>query len=178
MEALGSLGVRISLGRQLTNPATAGFFFQESMKKQSKRRARPASEPALVRLTTNPEIGIAERMAIQAMRGGWADYQNSYRVLADCHGILAIGLQRKKDTSLDGVMKLAMIAMLNVYDRYIKTKKVGATGDELQALELLVDVSEDYWKRQSASALELAIVQLRAVRERQMADAKQLKKAA
>jgi hypothetical protein len=95
---------------------------------------RPASEPALVRLATNPEIGIAERMAIQAMRGGWADYQNSYRVLADCHGILTIGLQRKKDTSLDGVMKLAMIAMLNVYDRYIKTKKVGATGDELQAL--------------------------------------------
>lgn len=148
------------------------------MKKQSKRRVRPASEPALIRLATNPEIGIAERMAIQAMRGGWADYNNSYRVLADCHGILAIGLQRKKDTSLDGVMKLAMIAMLNVYDRYIKTKKVGATGDELQALELLVDVSEDYWKRQSASALELAIVQLRAVRERQMADAKQMKKAA
>ena len=148
------------------------------MKKQSKRRVRPASEPALVRLSTNPEIGIAERMAIQAMRGGWADYQNSYRVLADCHGILAIGLQRKKDTSLDGVMKLAMIAMLNVYDRYIKTKKVGATGDELQALELLVDVSEDYWKRQSASALELAIVQLRFVRDRQIAESKQLKKAA
>lgn len=148
------------------------------MKKQSKRRVRPASEPALVRLATNPEIGIAERMAIQAMRGGWADYQNSYRVLADCHGVLTLGVKRKKDTSLDGVMKLAMIAMLNVYDRYIKTKKVGATGDELQALEVLVDTAEDFWKRQSASALELAIAQLRAVRERQMADAKQLKKAA
>lgn len=175
---MGSLGVRISLGRQLTNPATAGFFFQESMKKQSKRRVRPASEPALIRLATNPEIGIAERMAIQAMRGGWADYQNSYRVLADCHGVLTLGVKRKKDDSLKGVIQLAMIALLNIYDRYAKTQKVGATGDELQALELLVDVSEDYWKRQSASALELTIVQLRAVRERQMADAKQMKKAA
>ena len=148
------------------------------MKKQSKRRVRPASEPALIRLATNPEIGIAERMAIQAMRGGWADYNNSYRVLADCHGVLTLGVKRKKDDSMKGVLQLAMIALLNIYDRYAKTKKVGATGDELQALELLVDVSEDYWKRQSASALELAIVQLRAVRERQMADAKQMKKAA
>lgn len=142
------------------------------MKKQSKRRVRPASEPALIRLATNPEIGIAERMAIQAMRGGWADYNNSYRVLADCHGILAIGLQRKKDTSLDGVMKLAMIAMLNVHDRYIKTKKVGATGDELQALELLVDVSEDYWKRQTSISLEVAIIQLKEIRRQQIRESK------
>lgn len=148
------------------------------MKKQSKRRVRPASEPALIRLATNPEIGIAERMAIQAMRGGWADYQNSYRVLADCHGVLTLGVKRKKDDSLKGVLQLAMIALLNIYDRYAKTKKVGATGDELQALEVLVDTTEDFWKRQSASALELAIVQLRAVRERQMADAKQIKEAA
>ena len=71
-----------------------------------------------------------------------------------------------------------MIALLNIYDRYGKTKKIGATGDELQALELLVDVSEDYWKRQSASALELAIVQLRFVRDRQITESKQMKKAA
>ena len=89
-----------------------------------------------------------------------------------------LGVKRKKDDSLKGVIQLAMIALLNIYNRYAKTQKVGATGDELQALEVLVDVSEDYWKRQSASALELAIVQLRAVRERQMADAKQMKKAA
>lgn len=148
------------------------------MKKQSKRRVRPASEPALVRLATNPEIGIAERMAIQAMRGGWADYQNSYRVLADCHGVLTLGLKRKKDDSLKGVLQLAMIALLNIYDRYDNTKKIGATGDELRALEVLADTAEDFWKRQSASALCLAIVQLRFVRGRQIAESKQMKKAA
>lgn len=117
-------------------------------------------------------------MAIQAMRGGWADYQNSYRVLADCHGVLTLGLKRKKDDSLKGVLQLAMIALLNIYDRYGKTKKIGATGDELQALEVLVDTADDFWKRQSASALELAIVQLRFVRDRQIAESKQMKKAA
>ncbi len=142
------------------------------MRKQSKRRIRPESEPAMVRLICNPEIGIAERMAIQAMRGGWSDYHNSYRVLADCHGILTIGLKRKKDHSLDGVLQMGLIALLNVYDRYEKTKKVGATGDELSALEVLVDTAEDFWKRQSSTALEIAIATLRRVRESQMAERK------
>ena len=69
-------------------------------------------------------------------------------------------------------MKLAMIAMLNVHDRYIKTKKVGATGDELQALELLVDVSEDYWKRQTSISLEVAIIQLKEIRRQQIRESK------
>lgn len=134
------------------------------------------SEPAITRLTNNPEIGITERMAIQAMRGGWADYNNSYRVLADCHGILTLGTRRKKDNSLQGVLKASMIALLNVYDRYISTKKVGATGDELAALDLLVTTAEDFWKRQTATSLEAAIIGLRTVRESQMAEIK--KKAA
>lgn len=134
------------------------------------------SEPALTRLANNPEIGITERMAIQSMRGGWADYNNSYRVLADCHGILTLGTRRKKDTSMAGVLKLSMVALLNIFDRYAKTKKIGATGDELQALELLVSSAEDFWKRQTADSLELAIVGLRTVRESQIAESK--KKAA
>ena len=142
------------------------------MRKVCKRRIRPASEPALVRLANNPEIGIAERMAIQAMRGGYADYHNSYRVLADCHGILTIGLKRKKDSTLEGILKLGMIAMLNIHDRYGKTKRIGATGDELIALEMMVDAAEDFWKRQSASALEIAIQSLKVVRNRQIEDGK------
>jgi hypothetical protein len=142
------------------------------MRKQSKRRIRPASEPAMIRLASNPEIGIAERMAIEAMRGGWSDYQNSYRVLADCHGVLTIGLHRKKDNSMDGALQLSMIALLNIYDRMQKTGKVGATGDELAALEMMLDLSEDFWKRQSSTALEIAILSLRKVRENQIAERK------
>lgn len=39
------------------------------MRKASKRRVRLVSEPAMTRLITNPEIGIVERMAVEAMRG-------------------------------------------------------------------------------------------------------------
>lgn len=126
----------------------------------------------MVRLATNPEIGITERMAIQAMRGGWADYANSYRVLADCHGILTIGCKRKADASMNAILSLAMVALLNIFDRIKATNKVGATGDELAALELLVDSAENFWKRQSSTALEIAIVALRRVRERQIAEKK------
>lgn len=160
---------------QQPTPRAGGVFRIWNMKKRSKRRVRAATEPALIRLANNPEIGIAERMAIQAMRGGWADYHNSYRVLADCHGMLHIGLKRKKDTSLDGVLALALVAMLNIYDRYGKTKKIGATGDELQALEVLVDAAEDFWKRQSGAALEVAVRALRIVREMQIAENQQKK---
>lgn len=126
----------------------------------------------MVRLATNPEIGITERMAIQAMRGGWADYANSYRVLGDCHGILTIGCRRKKDTTMNAVLSLSMVALLNIFDRMKATNKVGATGDELAALELLVDSAENFWKRQSSTALEIAIVALRRVRERQITEKK------
>ena len=145
------------------------------MRKQCKRRIRPASEPAMVRLSTNPEVGIAERLAIQAMRGGWSDYHNSYKVLADCHGILMIGLRRKKDHSLDGFLQACQIAMMNIYDRYIETKRVGATGDELAMLEVMVDTAEDFWKRQSSTALEIAINALKLVRKSQIEENKRKK---
>ncbi len=138
------------------------------MRKKCNRKAIVPSEPAMVQLITTPEIGIAERMAIQAMRSGWADYHNSYRVLADCHGILTIGLHRKKDDSMDGILQAGLIAMLNIYDRYNELKKVGATGDELSALEMMVDVSEDFWKRQTAKFFRESIAMLGVVRGRQI----------
>lgn len=142
------------------------------MRKRCNRRIRPSSEPAMVRLAVNPEIEVTERLAIQAMRGGWADYHNSYKVLADCHGILSIGTRRKKDASLHGVIQASQVALLNIYDRMRKTKRVGATGDELNALEALVDVAHDFWSRQSSTALEIAIDSLHIVRQRQYEDAR------
>ena len=37
---------------------------------------------------------------------------------------------------------------MNMKDRYNDKKKMGATGEEFAALDLLVDVSEEFWKRQ------------------------------
>lgn len=141
------------------------------MKKHCKRRIRSASEPAMVRMHCVPDVEIHERLAIQALRGGWATY-NTYRTLADCHGALTIGRKRKGDYSLEGAIKASGIALLNIFDRMQATGKVGATGDELRALQLLVDTAEDFWRRQSSGALEYAIAALKEVRKRQIEEMK------
>lgn len=137
------------------------------MRKACRRRVRGESVPAMVALAAIPEIGIAELMAIEAMRSGIADYDNAYRVLADCHGMLAIGAKRKRDTSMQPILALAEVALRNVFDRMRQTGKVGATGDELMALDLLVEFSTDFWKRQSWDDFLAAMEILKVVRAKQ-----------
>lgn len=130
-------------------------------------KPRRRSIPGLIRWLTVPEIGIAERQAIAGLKAGWADYHNSYHVLADCHGLLTLGLRHKKDQSLEGVVQLGLVAMTNIFDRYQRTKKIGATGEELAALELLVDCAEDFWKRQSTGLMDQCIAELKQIRRKQ-----------
>lgn len=142
------------------------------MRKLCKRRVRAAFQPAMVLLATTPELGLAERGAIEALRGGWADYQNCYQVIADCHGMLLLAMMEKPCASTKAACDIGYIAIMNIHDRRQETGKYGATGDELAVLELLFDASEDYWKRQSGSLFFNCIKRLRAVREKQHAAAR------
>jgi hypothetical protein len=122
----------------------------------------------MVRKMCLPEVEIGERMALIHLTTGNATYDNCYRVLADVHGVLTIGVRIKKDTSLDPILSLGHTALLNVYDRMKATKKVGATGDELHALRAMVDIAEDFWNRRPAHELETAVLALRKIREKQL----------
>lgn len=139
------------------------------MRKRSKRRVRAACEPAMVMLYNTPEIGLCERMAISHLQTGFADYENCYRVLADCHGLLTIAA-REGEESLVPASNLGAVALLNIFDRMNATGKVGATGDELNALKAMIDVAEDYWKRGSTNQFLTAISKLNAVRASQIAE--------
>ena len=57
----------------------------------------------------------------------------------------------KDDRQTLAVCELGLIALQNIKDRYLAKNRIGATGDELQAPYALVDVSEDFWKRQPGS---------------------------
>jgi hypothetical protein len=46
------------------------------------------------------------------------------------------------------VADLASIAIGNIRDRMESTGKIRVTGDELQALHAMIDISQDFWKRQ------------------------------
>jgi hypothetical protein len=118
------------------------------MKKRCKRVVRRLVAPTMVAMHLNPEVSLQERGAVIALRGGWATTDH-FNVLADCRDMLVLAANEKNDQSAIAACDIAGIALMNMKDRYAEKKKIGSTGDEIQALELLVDVSEDFWKRQS-----------------------------
>lgn len=146
------------------------------MRKRSKRTVRRIVAPTIIAYSLNPEVTIQERAAVLALRGGWAEGSH-YNVLADCRDMLMLAASEKHDKAVIGVCDLAGVALLNIKDRYTEKKRFGATGDELRALELLCDVSEDWWKRQSGGLFIDAEAALSRAREMHLAEAR-LKEAA
>ena len=135
-------------------------------RKRCKRVIRRALAPTIVALHLNPEVCLQERSAVLAVRGGWATTDH-FNVLADCRDMLMLAANEKSDSSAIAACDIAGIALMNMKDRHAEKGKVGATGDEIQALELLVDASEDFWKRQSGGLFidaEAALSRARAIR--------------
>ena len=101
-----------------------------------------------------------------AVRGGWATTDH-FNVLADCRDMLMLAANERDDKSAIAACTVAGIALMNMKDRHKEKGRIGATGDEIQALELLVDASEDFWKRQSGALFvdaEAALSRARAMR--------------
>ena len=146
------------------------------MRKRSKRTVRRIVAPTIIAYSLNPEVTIQERAAVLALRGGWAEGSH-YNLLADCRDMLMLAASERHDKAVIGVCDLAGVALLNIKDRYAEKKRFGATGDELRALELLCDVSEDWWKRQSGGLFIDAEAALSRAREMHLAEAS-LKEAA
>lgn len=117
-------------------------------RKCCKRVIRRLVAPTAVAMFLNPEVCIQERMAVAALRGGWSTTDH-FNLLADCRDMLVLAANEKGDKTAIAACDLAGVALMNMKDRYAELGRIGATGDELQALDLLTTVSEDFWKRQS-----------------------------
>ena len=122
---------------------------------KTKRKPRPARCPTMVAMLLAPEVELTERMALQAFLAGTATV-GQFDILADCRDLLTLAAEEKRDVGVAAVTDLAGIALLNIKDRYRERGRLGATGDERQALMMLVDVSEDFWRRQSGELFRLA----------------------
>jgi len=137
-----------------------------------KRIPRPARCPTMVALTISPEVETTELMAVLLFRNGAAD-KGQFNILADCRDLLLLAAHEKRDAGAQAVCELAGVALLNIKDRYLEKERMGATGEELKALQALVDVSRDFWMRQSGElfrAANLALDKARGfVRERKAA---------
>lgn len=112
-----------------------------------KRIPRPVRCPTLVALHLAPEVGITERVAVMAIANGYAT-EHHFNILADARDLLSIGANLRNDHQTAAICELGRIALENIKDRYLAKHRLGATGDELQALRAVLDVSDDFWKRQ------------------------------
>lgn len=120
------------------------------MRKRCHRTRRREAAPTIVAYYLNPEVSTQERMSVLAIEQGFA-IEAHFDVLADCLDMLGLAAAEKNDAQTTAACEVALVAMHNIKDRYFKLQRIGATGDELKALHLLVDVSEDFWKRQPGS---------------------------
>ena len=137
-----------------------------------KRIPRPARCPTMVAMVISPEVETTEHMAVLLFRNGTAD-KGQFNILADCRDLLMLAAHEKRDVGVRAVCELAGVALLNIKDRYLEKERMGATGEELKALQALVDISRDFWMRQSGElfrAANLALDKARGfVRERKAA---------
>lgn len=117
-------------------------------RKRCKRTVRRLLAPTIVAMHLHPEVCIQERAAVLALRGGWATTDH-FNLLADCRDMLTLAACERNDRSTIAACELAAVALMNMKDRYAEKGKIGATGDELHALDLLTSTSEEFWKRQS-----------------------------
>ena len=125
------------------------------MSGRQRRKPRPARCPTMVALHLAPEVGITEHVSIDAIAGGWAETYH-FNVLGDCRDLLTLAADSKGDQDTLAVCELAFVALSNIKDRYLRQQRIGATGEELKALRVLADVSEDFWKRQSGELFRMA----------------------
>lgn len=135
-------------------------------RKRCKRTIRRLVAPTCVAMILNPEVSLQERGAVLALRGGWATTDH-FNVLADCRDMLLLAAKEKDDQSAVAACDLAGVALMNMRDRHTEKRRIGATGDELRALELLVDTSEQFWLRQSGGLFidaEAALLRARQMR--------------
>lgn len=138
-------------------------------RKSCKRRVIRASAPVLVTMANTPDVSIAERIAVEAFGAGFAEYQH-YRTVADVQGHLQLAARKKGDPEAGGIADMAGSAILSIYQRYMKTRKYGATGEEMKMLRLLVDYADDFWKRQTGGLLNECAEILLAIRANQLAE--------
>lgn len=136
------------------------------MRKHSRRRVRPCNPPTLVALHCAPEVGITERLAVEGIAHGWATATH-FNQLLECADLLLLAATEKKADAEVEIAHLGRTALANIRDRFHQMQRIGASGEELKALRVLVDISEDWWKRQSGALFKEAVEALDRYREMQ-----------
>jgi hypothetical protein len=117
---------------------------------------RVRSVPPLVRKLTDQTAETADRMAVELICNGTGTVAHLDRVLTISH-LLRFAADHKKDGQAINASDMADFVLTGLVERYKRTGRVGATGEEAKALRALVDYSEDFWRRQSGALRDACV---------------------
>jgi hypothetical protein len=120
------------------------------MRKKCRRVVREAIAPTLVAFYLSPEVEITERLAVLSLSSGTAEPTHFNRLL-DVADALLLAATEQRDGEVIEIAHMGRLALANVSDRYRMTGRLGVTGEEKKALEVLVDINIDFWSRQSGA---------------------------
>lgn len=126
------------------------------MRKSCRRTVRPKVPSMLVTSLVQPDVIMAEYLTVEAFRGGYATTSH-WNTLNSCRDMLIAAAHEKGDQDVLAVTHVAGIALDNIKIRYHSTERMGVTGEELKAISLLVETSDDFWKRQSGQLYRQAV---------------------
>lgn len=135
------------------------------MRKASKRKVRPAEIPCIVMSHVVPDAQIVLLSALQSFRDGWAETCH-FDCMLDTRDMLLLGAKAKGEESTLEAARAINVALANIRDSW-DGKKFYCDGDELNALQVLVDISNDFWNRQSGHLYHQAYFALKKWRKEQ-----------
>lgn len=135
-------------------------------RKSGNRRKITPMVPPMVALLGDSSVGLIQHEALEAFRDNRAN-EDHFDTLLDCRAILLLAASHKHDDGTVAVCDVAGMALDNIRDLYNAEQRIAATEVEIQALGLLVQVSEDFWSRTSGLLFEAAVNALTTARQQQ-----------
>lgn len=120
--------------------------------------------PMLVmRGLVNDKLETRERIAVEAIVGGWGTTEH-YQTLADMHGVMLLAgtTDESRKWALDYAHDVIGPVLCKVRDRYRRSGKISATTGEREILRGFVTRYREFWLRQPMELYESACQALQA----------------
>ncbi len=124
-------------------------------RKPGKRKPIVPRIPTMVALHSDSTMDLIQHEALAAFRDHRAQ-PDHFDVLLDCRAVLLLAASHKKEEGVVAICDLAGMALDNLRERYDSGQRLEATDIEVQTLTVLVEVSEDFWRRTSPILFEAA----------------------
>lgn len=136
------------------------------MRKRNNRQVRQKVIPTIAFLYSVPDLEIAILSAVSAFRNGYAT-PGQFDILLDTRDLLLLGAKGAKDEGVVEVARAVNDVLADIRESWDGTKFAPLNEDALNALDVLADISNDFWKRKSGALYQAAYMHLKAWRQKQ-----------